>query len=159
MTSLGSTFSGCSSLKTIAGLEDWETGSVTTFQSTFNTCTNLPNEVFSAVEGWDSAKSTNMASMFYECDGLTSLDLSGWDVSRVTNVSGMFRGAGSLVSLDTTGWKLSACKDAGSVFYDCSSLTNVEGITSWEPGALTNLIYLQRMLLPAFDRPLRLGHL
>ena len=43
-----------------------------------------------SIEKIDTSKVTNMGAMFYECNSLTSLDLSRFDTSRVTNMENMF---------------------------------------------------------------------
>lgn len=43
---------------------------------------------------------TNTGDMFYDCSGLTSLDLSNFDTSNVTSMGGMFKGYSKLETLD-----------------------------------------------------------
>ena len=45
---------------------------------------------------------TNMASMFYNCSALTSIDLSKFNTGKVTAMSYMFSGCKSLKGLDLT---------------------------------------------------------
>ena len=68
---------------------------------------------------------TNMAYMFYHCSGLTSLDLSNFDTSKVTNVKYMFGYCSGLTSLDLSGWDLTnvtTYTNYSSMFSNCKSL-------------------------------------
>ena len=53
--------------------------------------------------GVDTSKSTNMAWMFKDCSGITSLDLSGWDTSNVITKSSMFYGCSALRTIRMKG--------------------------------------------------------
>ena len=44
------------------------------------------------VSNWNTSKVTNMGNMFYDCNLLTSLDISNWDTSRVGTLSGFITG-------------------------------------------------------------------
>ena len=41
--------------------------------------------------------------MFYDCNSLTSLDLSGWDISNVTHTDDMFHGCSALKTIKMVG--------------------------------------------------------
>lgn len=70
----------------------------------------------------DTSNVTNMYSMFYYCNALTSLDLSGWDTSKVTNMMQMFRGCTALTRLDMSGWDTSKVTNMSNIFYSCIRL-------------------------------------
>ena len=44
-----------------------------------------------------------MFQMFYNCNALTSLDLSGWETSNVTNMDNMFKGCSALKTIRMVG--------------------------------------------------------
>ena len=44
-----------------------------------------------------------MLQMFYNCNALTSLDLSGWDTSKVTDMRYMFAGCSALKTIRMVG--------------------------------------------------------
>ena len=67
-----------------------------------------------------------MYHMFYECSGLTSLDLSNWDTSQVTSMSEMFSGCTSLASLDLSNWDTSKVTNTNNMFLACDSLKTVK---------------------------------
>lgn len=72
------------------------------------------------IENLNTSQVTNMNSMFYGCDGLTTLDVNSFDVSKVTNSTGMFRACHNLTTIycDST-WQI-ATSDA--MFLACNSL-------------------------------------
>ena len=57
---------------------------------TFFTSFITESVVEASFKGSNTSKVTNMNSMFWDCRGLTSLDLSGWDTSKVTDMNQMF---------------------------------------------------------------------
>ena len=60
-------------------------------------------------------KTTSMASMFYNCSKLTSLDVSKFDTSKVTNMSYMFSRCG-LISLDISNFNTFKVTDMSYMF-------------------------------------------
>ena len=54
-------------------------------------------------KGSDTSKITNMDSMFGDCSGLTSLDLSKWDISKVTIINNMFEGCSNSLTIRMKG--------------------------------------------------------
>ena len=79
--------------------------------------------------------------MFYDCSGLTSLDLSGWDMSKACDLHYMFRDCSSLTSVDLTGWDMSNAYALDYMFYNCSSLTSLD-LSGWD---MSNARYLYNM--------------
>lgn len=86
-TNMKSMFNGCISLVQISGIENLDVGNVENMASLFYNCTSLSTLDLSK---WDTSSCTDMSSMFYNCISLTSLDLSKWDVSKVVTFAGMF---------------------------------------------------------------------
>jgi len=66
-----------------------------------------------------------MSSMFYNCNGLTSLNVSNFDTSSVTDMSDMFRGCNSLISLDVRSFDTSNTTNMSGMFYDNSRLESI----------------------------------
>ena len=79
------------------------------------------------VSNWDTSNVTDMTSMFYECNSLTSLDLSNFDTSNVTSMNGMFWYCYSLTSLDVSNWDTSNVTNMHNMFSNCNNLTTVTG--------------------------------
>ncbi|HGF8237648.1 TPA: BspA family leucine-rich repeat surface protein, partial [Enterococcus faecium] len=64
---------------------------------------------------------TNMSSVFYGCNSLTSLDVSHLDTSNVTNMSNMFSGCSGLTTLDLSSWNCDKVTNNGSMFKTSAS--------------------------------------
>ena len=73
---------------------------------------------------------TDMGSMFFDCKGLTSLDLSGWNTSKVTRMNGMFSSCARLTSLDVSSFKTSSVTNMNQMFNNCSGLTSLD-LSRW----------------------------
>ncbi len=90
----------------------------------FSKCSLLTS--IKGIENLNTEKVTNMSVMFYECSGLTSLDVSGFQTDNVTDMSHMFYGCSGLTSLDVSGFKTDNVRDMGFMFYGCSGLTSLD---------------------------------
>lgn len=86
----------------------------------------------------DTSSFTDMGRMFYDCSGLTSLDLSGIDTSAVTGMRSMFSYCKGLASLDLSGIDTSAVTDMGWMFSSSSSLTSLD-LSGFNTSAVTNM--------------------
>ena len=101
------------------------TSKVTYMSSMFANCSGITSLDLS---GLDTSNVTGIGSMFYNCTNLTSLYLSGWDTSKVTNMSSMFYNCTNLTSLDLSGWdtsKVTDMADMSYMFYNCKSLKTI----------------------------------
>ena len=86
----------------------------------------IPNSVVEAsFKGSNTSNVTNMSDMFWQCSGLTSLDVSGWDTSKVTNMNQMFHGCNKLETLDLSGWDTSKVTTMNGMFNSCSKLKKI----------------------------------
>ena len=80
----------------------------------------------------DVSQTTDLLSMFGQCQSLTRLDLSTWDTSRVTNFRSMFNGCSKLTTIYATdSFKTSAIAEGNDVnmFSGCTSLVGGAGLT------------------------------
>jgi len=79
-------------------------------------------------------ESTNISSMFYECNSLISI--SGekkWNTSNITNMSQLFYNCSSLFNLpDISKFITDNVKDMGYMFARCSNLLTLPDISEWE---------------------------
>ena len=65
--------------------------------------------------------------MFYDCRGLTALDLSSLDTQNATNMFGMFRGCSGLTALDLSPLNTQKVMgDMSHMFDNCSGLTALD---------------------------------
>ena len=81
--------------------------------------------VEASFKGSNTSNVTNMSDMFWQCSGLTSLDVSGWDTSKVTNMNQMFHGCNKLETLDLSGWDTSKVTTMNGMFNSCSKLKKI----------------------------------
>ena len=80
------------------------TSSVENMQALFGDCNSLTTII--NLSKFDTASSTIMGYMFYDCWNLKYLDLSNFDTSKVTSVEYMFYGCRSLLYLNLYSFKL-----------------------------------------------------
>jgi len=97
-----------------AGIENWNTGSVTDMSSMFNEAI-----FFTASLGlWDTSKVKNMSNMFNlasNFSGRGAYSIGAWDVSGVTDMSYMFSDA-SLFNTDLSAWNVVKVTDMTGMF-------------------------------------------
>ena len=95
-------FLSLGALTTIQGIAYLNTSEVTSMNSMFANCVGLTTLDLSH---FNTAKVTDMESMFQNCTKLTTLDLSTFDTSKVETMSSMFRGCSALTTLTVaSGW-------------------------------------------------------
>ena len=68
--------------------------------------------------------------MFYECNSLTTIDLSNFNTQNVTNMHSMFCECNSLTTIDLSNFSTQNVTNMSCMFSDCSSLTNTNIITN-----------------------------
>lgn len=132
---MNATFYGCSKLKTIKGLEKFNTGKVNSMIHMFYSCSSLTNL---DVGGWDTSKVENMRRMFKDCKSLETLDVGSWNTGNVSVMSGMFSFCESLKTLDIASWDTSKLTNTYETFYSCSSLTNLD-IGGWDTSKVISM--------------------
>lgn len=97
--SLASMFEGCDSLVSFTGVENWDTGKVTTVNAMFKD-TKSAIEI-EGTQSWNTSAVTDFSSMFENATGVESiLNIGTWDVSAGTTFENMFNGATSLKYLN-----------------------------------------------------------
>lgn len=99
-------------------------------------CKNIETIKFS--KNIDTSNVTDMNCMFYQCQSLTSLDVSNFDTSNVTNMSQMFCDCNLLTSLDVSNFDTSNVTDIGAMFARCKSLTNLD-LSNFNTSKVTNM--------------------
>ena len=109
-------------LKAIEGLENLNTANVTNMGTMFFGCESLTSLDLST---FDTKNVTRMTDMFFGCESLTSLDLSTFDTKNVTRMGAMFSGCESLTSLNLSSFNTANVKDMALMFSGCESLTSL----------------------------------
>ena len=88
-------------------------------------CHNVTSKV--VFKDFDTSAVTDMGSMFYGCNRLTTLDLSSFNTSSVTFMGGMFDSCTNLTALDLSSFDTSAVTNMSFMFYNCNNLTTIIG--------------------------------
>ena len=76
--------------------------------------------------GIDTSKLIDMSFMFYNCSGLTSLDVSSFNTSNILSMAGTFCGCSGLATLNVSNFDTSNVIMTASMFAFCSSLTSLD---------------------------------
>mgnify|MGYP002677879374 CR=1 FL=1 len=134
-TSLYCFFENLKKLETITGLEYLNTAKVTNMSSMFSSCSSLASL---DVTHFNTANVTNMRNMFSGCSSLTSLDVTHFNTAKVTDMSYMFSSCSSLTSLDVTYFNTAKVTNMSSMFSSCSSLTSLD-VTYFNTAKVTNM--------------------
>ena len=101
--------------------------------------TIIPSSTVEAsFKGSNTSKVTDMSIMFYDCRGLTSLDVSNFDTSNVTDMSYMFDNCNSLTSLDLRNFNTSNVNNMSLMFTNCRSLTSLD-LSNFDTSNVTNM--------------------
>ena len=96
----------------------------------FDGCNVL--RVIDGIEHLNTAKVTDMTSMFYGCSSLTSLDVSRFKTANVTSMTNMFYNCSALVLiLCNNTW---TCSFSIGMFHGCTSL---KGAIEYDPAKTT----------------------
>lgn len=114
-------FTGCSNLKNIEGLSNWNTENVTNMHYMFCYCNKLSD--IGALADWDTGNVTDMSSMFDGCSSLTDLNaLINWDTSAVNNMKAMFNGISQLTDTSALNdWDILNTSNFTNMFLNCPS--------------------------------------
>ena len=80
---------------------------------------------------------SDISSMFFGCENITSLNLSRWDTSTITTISYLFKGCKQLSKIDLSNWNVSKAREMDSMFEACESLISIDLSTWHEFSALT----------------------
>jgi surface protein len=92
----------------------------------FQNCSALTS--ISGVENLKTDNVTNMAAMFMNCTGLTTLDLSSFNTAKVENMDNMFcQNSLTTIYVDGTKWNTGAVTSSISMFYMCPNLVGGQG--------------------------------
>ena len=122
-------------LTEIRGLNLVDTSNMTDMNSMFYDCQRLTSIDTS---NFNTSKVTNMNSMFRFCRSLTSLDLSNFNTSSVTNMGYMFNYCRGLASLNLSGWNTSKVTNMNSMFNDCRGLASLN-LSGWNLSKVTDM--------------------
>ena len=131
-------FYQCKNLEKIEGMEYLNTSEVTDMSSMFYYCNKLSSL---DLTHFNLEKVTDMSNMFNGCIGLTSLDLTHFNTQEVTDMSSMFCGCTGLTSLDLTHFNTEKVTDMSSMFNSCIGLTSLD-LTHFDTQEVTDMSYM-----------------
>jgi surface protein len=144
----------------LLSIEQWGTGSWSSFYSAFYGClnmegnftdapdlsgvTNMANMFRSAssfdqdISNWDTSNVVYMTNLFYSASTFNQ-PIGSWDTSSVTSMQGLFSYASSF-DQDISNWDTSNVIIMQSVFNRASSFD--QDISSWDTSSVTNMSYM-----------------
>lgn len=116
-------FTRCEKLKTITGLENLNTASVTNMDAMFSACESLESLDLSSL---DTRNVKRMNYLFANCKNLKTVNLSSLNTSSLTSMVQMFNGCEKLSTVNFQHFNTQAVTSIGALFKDCSSLTTLD---------------------------------
>ena len=123
-------------LNQIEGIENLNTGNVTSMAQMFFGCWNLAEL---DVTHFNTANVTSMISMFNSCTGLTSLDVTNFNTENVTDMSYMFSYCNNLKEIYVSDkFVTGAVRSSEGMFYGASSLS---GDIDWKSVKVNDKTY------------------
>lgn len=130
------TFSNCTKLQAIKGLETFDTGKVLDMNYMFSECNKLTQI---DIGNWNTGNVKNMSTMFFDCKSLTNIGgISKWDTKNVTDMHWMFNGCNSLTKLDLSKWNTANVTDMSGMFTECKLLRTID-VEKWNTANVTNI--------------------
>lgn len=131
-------FSGFSKLKTIEGLEYFDTSNTTNMRAMFADCKALTDLDLS---NFDTSNVVNMNSMFADCNSLTSLNISSFNTKKVTDMSFMFENCQTLSTLDLSTFSDEMVNNMRNMFNGCTLLENLN-ISNFKTENVANMSFM-----------------
>lgn len=156
-------FHDFTALTTIAGLENFNTSSVSDARYMFNNCKSL---TYLDLSGFDMSNLKDASFMFMGCENLqhlklfatteklqtllgtfenckklTGLDVSNLNTSSVTNMNNMFEQCESLSTVWLTNFDTSNVTEMNYMFRECKNLTSLD-LSSFNTGNVTDINYM-----------------
>ena len=123
LTSTDRMFYGLQNMTSIHGLENLNTTNVTNMSRMFYNCNCLTSLDLSS---FNTANVTNMAAMFCFCNALWSLDVSSFNTANVTSMGSMFSNCYALKTLDVSSFNTQNVTSMVDMFGGCSGLTSLD---------------------------------
>ncbi len=123
LSSLGSMFYNCNSLKGEGANWDWDISGVSNLRGMFTNAVEFNGDI----TGWDVSNVTDMGLLF----AATAFDrpIGNWDVRSVKKMDGMFYGAQKF-NQEIGSWDVSMVEDMSFMFYKTQAFN--QDISSWD---------------------------
>ena len=140
-------FEDCTSITTINNLNSWDVSNVNSFVNAFKGLINFDQNI----GGWDMSNSTDLSSMFYDCQLFNNgndSSINNWVVSGVTTMNYLFYN-NQQFNQPIGNWDVSSVGDMTGMFSD--SQFN-QPIGDWDVSSVTNMT--QMFAITPFNQPL-----
>ena len=108
--------------------------------SWFRECLNLTH--IEGMENLNTEMVTTMACMFYQCEALTSLDVTNFNTANVTDMYLMFSSCTKLTSLNLYNFNTENVTNMLGMFSDCNALATIYTSEKFVTTKVENLNYL-----------------
>ena len=134
VVTLRSTFEGASKFAG-AGLNFWNTSSVTDLEGTFR----LARKMNVDLSGWtvSKVKDSGLRNTFLGASNFVGTGLGSWDITSVTTLKGTFNGASRFTGTDLGSWDTSSVNDLQNTFYKAGEMNS--DLSGWKVGNVTTL--------------------
>ena len=134
LTSTAYWFYQLTKLTTIKGIQNLKTDNVNDINSMFYDCESLTSLDLSNL---NLGNVTNMHQVFEGCTGLENIIFDGVNTENVTNMGDLFLNCSSLKTIDLSSFNTNKVTNMRSMFYRCTSLTTVYVSDSWTTASVT----------------------
>ena len=126
-TSLKKFFAYFTNFRTVEGINNMRTETVTDMSEMFSNCKSL-KEI--DLRSFNTSSVVSMRRMFYECRALTSVDLTTFNTSSVSDMYGMFWQS-ALETIDLSSFNTRQATNMGYMFFNMKSLKTVIVGSDW----------------------------
>ena len=138
ITDLSAMFLNCSNLKTLAGIETWNTCNVINMNQMFAGCSNL--KTYWQLEHLDTKNVKYMSQMFAFNKQLENIAfMENWDVSNLENMVGMFQNSNISDLKSFSKLNLEKLKNIEDLFRECEKLTSLKGLEDFNTKNVENI--------------------
>lgn len=120
---------------------NWKINNLTRLGWTFYKSTNLKTIV--GLDNWNVSNATSINRLFEDCSSLESISgIENWNTSKVTSMEYCFRGCSSLKEIPDIGnWNVSNVTNMNGMFGACSTIKTLPNLNKWNTSKVTDLTY------------------
>ena len=137
ITDMGWFFCYCYKLRSIKGLEKFNTKQVINMRAMFQACTLLEELDLS---NFDTSKVTDMQFMFASCEKLKRIKgIEKFNTSHAIGMKTMFQDCRELEELDLLNFDTSNVNDMGYMFANCFKLKRIKGIEKFKTNQVVTM--------------------
>lgn len=123
-------FYSCRNLQEVE-VTGWDMSSAVTIEGMFRDV----SAPIIPVNDWNTGNLEDVSEAFFQCSGITELDLSRWDTSKLKVARNMFYRCFKLEALGIEGWDTPSLQNAEGMFVQCSRLK--ADLSAWDVSSVT----------------------